>query len=380
MKNNSLAKALKMIRTLSQDEQNVIVAEIIAKMGGELPQEPQKEDPARCDSIVIEARPHRPDCPHCGAKSDLGYVVKDGKKRGKQCYRCKACGRKFVPTTNTAFAHTKKSADTWRQYIAMMIAGKSIAACAEACDICIQTAFEWRHKILNAFVVNQNGTKMTGNVELDEMLIPISYKGNHVQGGFGTRKKADEAINDMPREAYKRGTDNISRSSKDKSCVFCMVQDGNKGFYAAVPGVGFMTNDMLDATVAKHVDKDKSMLLADNYKITQKYFEQNGYAHTILLSNISDNPKGHKPEIRGDLHLQHVNAMHHHIRTFLKPYYGVSSKYLSHYMAFYVWLKHVRLTKQRKPIEKVSIARAAMPDCYISRNTLRSRPAVPICA
>ena len=53
----------------------------------------------------------------------------------------------------------------------------------------------------------------------------------------------------MPRESYKRGSDNTSKSSKDKACVFCMVKNGNEGYYAVVPGIGFMDADKLDATL-----------------------------------------------------------------------------------------------------------------------------------
>lgn len=221
---------------------------------------------------------------------------------------------------------------------------------------------------------------MTGNIEVDEMLIPISYKGNHVQGAFGARRLCKGSLNDMPRKAYQRGSDNKSMSSKDKACVFCMVQDGSKSFYAAVPGVGFMNDTMLDATVAKHVDKTKAMMLADNYKITRKYFENNGYAHAILSSNTSDNPHDHKPEIKEGLHMQHVNAMHMHIRRFLAPYCGVSTKYLENYTALYVWLRNIKATKSRNSIEKISVARAASNDCYITRKDVLSRPAVPSCA
>ena len=221
---------------------------------------------------------------------------------------------------------------------------------------------------------------MAGIVEVDEMLIPISYKGNHVRGSFVQRELKHGKDNGLPRKSFKRGSDNKSRSSRDKACVFCMVENGNKSFYAAVPGVGFMTDSMLDVTVAKHVNKDTAMLVADDYKITKNYFEQNGYTHTILMSNTSDNPKGHKPEIRGELHMQHVNALHHHIRNFLRPYCGVSTKYLSNYISLYIWLKTVGLTKQRKTTDQISVARAAAPDCYISRKLIESRPAVPLCA
>lgn len=376
MKTNRNVNALmEMVKGLSQSEQASLAEQIMAMMA-----ETSAVKADACYELVAESNPGRPDCPHCGAKASLGHIVKHGTKAGAQRYLCNSCGKHFVPTTNTAFSRTRKSAETWRKYIQMTVSGASLRECMEECGLAYQTAFDWRHKILNVFAENQKATKMTGNVEVDEMLIPVSYKGNHVQGGFGMRKKEPGAINDMPRKSYRRGTDNISRSAKEKACVFCMVENGNKAFYAGVPGVGFMSENMLKATVERHVDKDTATMLADEYKVTKKFFEDNGYRHVILKSNTSDNPHDHKPEVKDGLHIQHVNAMHRHIRAFLKPYCGVSSKYLEHYMAMFVWLKSIQATKQRRSIEKVSVARASTPDCYITGNQLHSRPAVPACA
>lgn len=380
-KSMNYSKALEIINALSQSEKDSLVQEIMSKLHV---MERHEEDfcfeGSRCDKIIADVNPGKPDCPHCAAKASLGYIVRNGNHKGAQRYKCKACGKKFVSTTNTAFSRTRKSAETWRKFIEMTISQKSIAECAAECDLCIQTAFNWRHKVLNAFAVNQDAVKMCGNVEVDEMLLPISYKGNHIQGSFGSRKDRLGSFNDIPRKAYRRGTDNKSMSAKEKTCVFCMVENGNKAFYAAVPGVGFMNEAMLDATVAKHVDKDKAMMLADNYKVTRNYFVTKGYNHTILSSNTSDNPHDHKPEIKNGLHMQHVNTMHRHIRRFLSGYCGVSSKYLENYIALYVWLKTVGASRQRKTADKVSAARAATPDCYITGKAIYSRPAVPMCA
>lgn len=365
---------LKLVEGFGSEEKKLLVKQIMSMMEA-------SSDKKGCGQMVEETKSGRPNCPHCSANSEFGYIVKRGTNRnGAQRYYCKKCGSIFVCTTNTAFERSHKSADVWMKFIEMTISGASLKNCAEECGIAYQTAFTWRHKLLNVFEVNQEQIKLDGKVEVDEMLVPVSYKGNHVQGPFGERKRKSDAVNDMPRKSYRRGTDNKSRSSKDKACVFCMVENGSKAFYAAVPGVGFMSEQMLNATVAKHVNKESAMMLADDYKITKNYFEQNGYRHMILLSNTSDNPKDHKPEVRDGHHLQHVNAMHHHIRNFLRPYCGVSSKYLSGYISMFIWLKSVGRIKNRKKADKVTLTRAAASDCYISRKELENRPAVPSCA
>jgi len=42
-------------------------------------------------------------CPQCGKK----HIVKFGKARGKQRFRCKDCGKTFTPYTKTVFADSK---------------------------------------------------------------------------------------------------------------------------------------------------------------------------------------------------------------------------------------------------------------------------------
>ena len=141
-----------------------------------------------------------------------------------------------------------------------------------------------------------------------------------------------------------------------------------------------MNEEMLNATVAKHVNKDMAVMLADAYNVTRLYFEKNGYEYAVLKSNTSNNPAAHKVEAKDGLHIQHVNAMHRHIRKFLTPYCGVSSKYLENHTALYAWLSNIKASKQRNSIEKVSVARAAASDCYITRREILNRPVVPTCA
>lgn len=377
-KEKDLKSLFNVIKNMGEAEFDDLTEWVMARMASPLRNQKARKD--LCKDLGIKESNEKPDCPHCAAKAGLGYIIKRGINKGSQRYYCKSCGKYFKSTTNTAFAYTRKDADTWRKFIKMTLSGESLKACEEKCDIAHLTAFTWRHKILNVFAVNQESTKMSGNVEADEMQIPISYKGNHIKGNFGRRTRTPGADNGLPRKSYQRGTDNKSKYPRDKACIFCMVQDGNKGFYAAVPGVGFMDEAMLNATVAKHVKKENAVMLVDDYNVTRKYLEKNGYAHMILKSNTSDNPRDHKVEVKDGLHIQHANNMHQQIRKFLRRYNGVSSKYLSNYISLYVWLKNVDVNKQKNHVDRISTVRAATPDCYITWEQLSMRPAVPQCA
>lgn len=369
---------LNLVEGFTADEKKRLVKKIMAMMESPSPEK-------KVNRAISELRGERPDCPHCRTQSELGFIVKRGVNRnGAQRYYCKKCGKIFVATTKTAFENTRKSADVWNKYIELTISGASLMRCAEECCISYQTAFIWRHKVLNVFKVNQEHTEMTGLVEMDEMLIPVSYKGNRVKGAIGTkrvRKHGEE--NGLPRRSYRRGTDNRSNQPKSKACVVCMVENGNKAFWSAVPGTGFLNEQMLAKTIGTHVNKESGMVLVDQNKVTQKFLENNQYRFVALASNTSDNYKEHKPEIQGEnrqLHLQHVNAMHRHIRRFLQRYCGVSTKYLENYISLYVWIKTTQEKRMARRLQSASVARAAISDCYISRRALCELPAVPVCA
>ena len=375
---NEFNDLLNMVNSLSEEEKQALIDKVMDMM-----QKPAKRNAVNCNEAISSQvlADSIPDCPHCHAKHSLGFVVKRGKENGTQRYYCKSCRRSFVATTSTAFERSRKDFETWNKFIELTISGCSLKKCAATCKIAYQTAFIWRHKILNAFRVHQESMSMSGKIQLDEMLIPISYKGNHIKGGFDEKRKAFYGYdNGLPRKSFKRGTDNKSTSSKDKACVFCMIKNGNEAFYASVPGVGFMQNNMLDKTIGKHVKKETSLILADQYKVTERYLINNDYDYVVLAGNTSDNYHDHKPEIRDGNHLQHVNALHMHIRRFLSTYCGVSTKFLENYVSLYIWLKNVAANKAEKRIQKASVSLIGSSDCYISKENIKAMPAVPMCA
>ena len=90
---------------------------------------------------------------------------------------------------------TRKDLSVWEKYIDCMMNGLSIRKTAVACGIHRNTAFLWRHKILDALQNMADDVTLEGIIEADETFFAISYKGNH------NKSKAFA----MPRKAHKRG-------------------------------------------------------------------------------------------------------------------------------------------------------------------------------
>ena len=149
-------------------------------------------------------------CPHCNSFN----IKKNGHKGLIQRFLCKDCHKTFTSRNHTITFSSKKSFSVWKKYIDCMMNGFTVRKSAEICGINKDTAFIWRHKILDALQNMQAEVTLEGIVEADEAFFPISYKGNH--------KKS--VIFKMPRKAHKRGKQTHKRGlSREKVCVPCAV-------------------------------------------------------------------------------------------------------------------------------------------------------------
>ena len=90
-------------------------------------------------------------------------------------YKCKDCTKWFSSTTGTVLWDIKKK-DKWQMYLSCMQRNIPIKKAAIEVGICIQTSFNWRHKILSILSV-EVPVKLTGRVECDELEMPLSNKG-----------------------------------------------------------------------------------------------------------------------------------------------------------------------------------------------------------
>ena len=53
-------------------------------------------------------------------------VVKNGKRNGRQRYKCKECNATFTATTDTVMLNTRKTSDVWEKFIWCMLQKYSI--------------------------------------------------------------------------------------------------------------------------------------------------------------------------------------------------------------------------------------------------------------
>ena len=295
-------------------------------------------------------------CPHCNSNS----AVRNGKRNGLQNYKCKDCGKYFSNTTNTIALKSKYGFDTWKEYTECMMMGLSIRKSAAKCGVSNATAFYWRHKILGALQnITEIKQKLSGIVEADETFFPLSFKGNHSRDGFI-----------MPRSAKKRGSSAKQRGlSHNQVCVPCAV-DRNNGIVAMVSGTGKTSTDKVKAVFDKRIT-ETSILVTDKESSYRRFARENN----IELIQI----KSEQRTFKGIYHIQHINAFHSRLKSFMRPFQGVSTKHLNNYLVWYAWMQMNRELSEES-LERNILNSSTSHNFRLYTSEISRKPVVPLVA
>lgn len=232
---------------------------------------------------VSESRKKKP-CPHCRGQS----VYKRGKQNSVQMYSCKGCGKWYSETTGTPLYDIKLKSK-WQSYLSCMEQGMPIKKIAKEIGICIQTSFDWRHKILSS-LDGLAPKRLSSEVECDELELAISNKGSR----------------NLERKPRKRGGDHKRNQGANQITVVQVVtaveRKGNK-YLRAVETKRLSKEDITKALAGK-LD-DNSTLITDKHPSYKAFAKENpSIKHKTLLAkeHVDKNDKG--------INLQKVNNTH----------------------------------------------------------------------
>lgn len=189
----------------------------------------------------------------------------------------------------------------------------SVRKCAKKCNISIVTAFVWRHKILEALSKKFSNVKLSGVVELDETFFPLSFKGSR----------------NLPREPRHRGGIRTKRGlSLEQVCVPCGI-DRNKNMFGIISNLGKINTQNVKKVFDKSIEEN-SILCTDGEKSYINSTKDNNFQHIVIKSYKT------KKDI---YHLNHINSYHNGLKTFVKRFVGVATKYLNNYIVWNNLLK-----------------------------------------
>ena len=307
----NLQKLTKMISSLSAEEQQSLLNILPSNLK-------QTSNDTLTKNLIDELR-----CPHCNSDSK---IVKNGKNRnGEQSYLCRNCNRSFVVKRDTVFFNSRKPMQTWEKFLDCMVNLYPIRKTALICNINTHTAFVWRHKVLDALAKYNESGRLKGVVEADETFFRVSFKGQR----------------DLPRPAKKRGTPmKLNGMLKERVCVTCALdREGSK--LSKVASLGNISAKMLHNIYDERIVRG-AVLCTDGFNSYRTYAEDNygDIAHVII------DPKRHK---NGIYHINHVNAYHSHMKTFIHVFrayrQSISRTTWSGTMPFMLWpMSRARLT------------------------------------
>lgn len=204
-----------------------------------------------------------------------------------------------------------------------MLEGVSLRKIADRLSINVSTAFYWRHKALRS-VAQAVQAELGGVVESDETYILESRKG---QKGFTDRP---------PR---KRGGVATRRGiSREQVCIF-VAADRHGRVLSTVAGLGRLTTKEIKELLEPHA-KRITVLCTDEEQQFKTAARGLDLKHQRLSSKRGSRVK------YGVYHIQNVNAYHHRLKQWAARFNGVSTRWLTNYLAWHRALESMRGTEE----------------------------------
>ena len=334
-----LEQAIELLKKLSAEEKTELLERLVGVSRGATQ---SKEDYLTEKRFADGVK-----CPHCDGK----HIQRNGKARGYQQYICVDCRKYFSVTTNTIISCTKLPLEKWKKYVECMMANLSIRKSAEICGINRNTAFLWRHKILDALQNMAESVVLSGIVEGDETFFPLSYKGSHA----------------LPegREARHHGQKNHKRGvSKEQVCVPCAVN--RRGLSVAkATNLGHVSSENLKTAFAGRIEEGAT-------------FCSDGASQYVnfAISERLDLLQFKQKEGRSGLYnIQHINSYHSALKNFMRKFKGVSTKYLPNYLVWNNFENYANETFAEK--HRILLEFIVTTKKKVLRKSYHQRPGLP---
>ena len=253
---------------------------------------------------LIEARFRAaPRCPHCKSEDVSTWSAPKPLTR----YMCKPCGVTFNALTGTPLAFLRRR-DAWLNYAQALADGISLRKAAKRCGIVLDTAFRWRHRFLK-IPKDKKATAVSGVLEVDETCILKSQKGARGIVGRKPRKRGGKASKPGLSDEH---TPVLIARDRSGATTDAMLE---KVDTAAI-------SEVLTPVVAKD-----TLLISDGEKAYGAFAAKIGILHVWIIASKGEH-------VWQGYHIQNVNAYTSNLKTWLRRFRGVATKYLDSYLGW----------------------------------------------
>ena len=253
-------------------------------------------------------------CPVCGIKEPK--IIKRGFLNGKQRVQCLSCMHKFVQTKGKLRYNSHKTEEQWSILILDTLNAIPLEQTAATLDCAVDTVFHTRHKFLLLLeqLLYEQPITLEGIIEMDETYINDGFKGIKRTSGRKARKHGEGA--------QKRGL------SEEKLCIFMGTNRLGRELVQCVNRAKPTSNEVIQ--VFGSVIQKQSILINDGLYSNYELIKQNDLTSMVVSDHHEYTPT---------IHLNTVNNMHSGFKQLYRHYRGVSTKYLSRYLALYIFMR-----------------------------------------
>jgi transposase-like protein len=254
-------------------------------------------------------------CPDCNHTN----LMKWGKYRGQQRYKCNLCGH--VHTSNSfTLSYGIKKIEEFESFGHRMFEGnyESLSVLSQDLQIDRNTAFDWRHKYLSALSASPSDNQYSGTVEMDDVWFGLDEKGREISDKDTVRPPIGAGDNDMQVK------------------LLCCYERESKKFDAFVVRSGRLTQEDIERTVGNKFGQG-SKIYSDKHQSIKAFTTKHNIEHHTFLAK-----KHVKDKV---VHVQNINNYASEMKgIFLRKMKGVATKYLQNYANWVIINKMVKST------------------------------------
>lgn len=203
--------------------------------------------------------------------------------------------------------------DRWPSFVTCLLEGRSLRDTAARLGVHVSTAFRWRHRFLGGLGAT-SPPRLGGIVEVSEVYLAESRKGQRR----------------LPRAPRRRAVDRLTLPRSRAVCVL-VARDRSARAFLTVAGPGLPDAVTLDLCLAPHLALG-SIVCPPRPQSYRQFCRRHRFVDGYV--NVKARPLQRKFQ-----HRYTSAAMARRWLTWMARFYGVATRYLQNYLAWYQFLE-----------------------------------------
>lgn len=270
------------------------------------------------------------ECPYCHSQ-EVAPWGKYHRKPGLRRYKCKAESRTFNDLTGTLLDGSRLSTATWIFLAFLLSLAVSSLRIATELGIAFSTAYRLGGWVRNLALHQEEGRKLSGTIEADEIYQTAGRKG---------RSPATGDPQPLGRDARRRGLKKgpgRGHADKDTPCIIAWVSRAGN---AVLQVVQDFTTQTVEHAATAALEKG-SRVFTDSAK-SYRVLSTLGFEHESVNHSQGE-------WVRGEVHENRAEMLWSLLKFYLWTFRGVSKGLLGGYVGFFQFLfNHRSLTAFQK--------------------------------